>query len=51
MSAIFERSKKVDNQVTTFQTRETDVGLGAAGGAPHTPESLRVVARGETHFV
>ena len=41
---IFGRSKKVDNQPAAPRTGETDVSLGAAGGALHSVEPLRVVA-------
>ena len=47
VAAIFGRNKKVDNQVAASQTGETDVGLGAAGGASHTLEPWRVVAWGK----
>ena len=48
MTTIFQRSKKVDNQVVVSQTGETDVSLGAAGDMLHTVELLRVVACGGT---
>ena len=44
VSAIFGCSKKVDNQVAASKIGETDVGPGAADGAWHTLEPLRVIA-------
>ena len=50
VAAIFGRSKKVDNQVAASQSGETDMGLGAAGGASHSLEPLRVITRDGTAF-
>ena len=44
MVAIFGRNKKVDNLVAVSQSRQTDMGIGDAGGASHSVEPLRVIA-------